>query len=125
VDSSRKSLSLRATDGLFRFRDHGSRSDFPYSRDMEIIQERGKGGGIKMSVDAGSPLAREWAREEIKKLQRADLAELEADEALSVCPFPKGERAGIRCQKIIMAERKAGGWMRICPVPSGECVYHG
>ena len=98
-----------------------------------------------MSVDAGSPLAREWAREEIKKLQRADLAELEArifitkigiiqlrlypiqlsDEDLSVCPFPKGERAGIRCRKIIMEKRKAGGWMRICTVPSGECVYHG
>ena len=78
-----------------------------------------------MSVDAGSPLAREWAREEIKKLQRADLAELEADNDLSVCPFPKGERAGIRCKKIIMAERKAGGWMRICSVPSGACVYHG
>jgi len=99
-----------------------------------------------VSVDAGSPLAREWAREEIKKLHRLDIAELEAralaelearararlyiaeleaDEGISVCPFPKGAKAGIRCQKIIMAERKAGGWMRICPVPSGECVYHG
>ena len=33
-----------------------------------------------MSVDAGSPLAREWAREEIEKLNRLDMAELEADE---------------------------------------------
>ena len=78
-----------------------------------------------MSVDAGSPLAREWAREEIEKLNRLELAELRADEGISVCPFPKGKRAGIRCRKIIMAERKAGGWMRICPVPSGACVYHG
>ena len=78
-----------------------------------------------MSVDAGSPLAREWAREEIKKLQRADLAELIGGRELSVCPFPKGKKAGIRCKKIIRAQRKAGGWMRICPEPSGACIYHG
>lgn len=74
-----------------------------------------------MSVDAGSPLA----REEIKKLHRLELAELEADEEISVCPFPKGEKAGIRCRKVIMAERKIGGWKRICPEPAGGCVYHG
>ena len=50
--------------------------------------------------------------------------EISESATISVCPFPKGERAGIRCQKIIMAEMKRGGWMRICPVPSGECVYH-
>ena len=33
-----------------------------------------------MLVDAGSALAREWARDEIKKLNRLDLAELEAQE---------------------------------------------
>lgn len=33
-----------------------------------------------MSVNAGSPLAREWAREEIKKLQLLDLYELMEDE---------------------------------------------
>lgn len=43
----------------------------------------------------------------------------------SVCPFPKGEKAGIRCRKIIMAERKRGGWMRICLEPAGACIYHG
>lgn len=33
-----------------------------------------------MSVNAGSPLAREWAREEIEKLSRLDMAELDHDE---------------------------------------------
>ena len=56
---------------------------------------------------------------------RARLADLEDDEALSVCPFPKGKRAGIRCKKRIMAEMKNGGWKRICPEPLGACVYHG
>jgi len=72
-----------------------------------------------------SLLSQVFVSVEIEKLNRLDLAELKADKGLSVCPFPKGERAGIRCQKIIMAKRKNGGWMRICPVPSGECVYHG
>lgn len=78
-----------------------------------------------MSVDAGSPLAREWTREEIKKLHRLELAELEADEGIPVCPFSKGVKAGIRCRKIIMAEMRNGGWKRICPEPAGDCVYHG
>lgn len=33
-----------------------------------------------MSVNRGSPLAREWAREEIKKLQLLDLYELMEEE---------------------------------------------
>ena len=78
-----------------------------------------------MSVDAGSPLAREWAREEIKKLKRADLAELEEKRDLSECPFPKGTKARISCEKVIVALRDDGKYARICPVPSGGCVYHG
>lgn len=53
-----------------------------------------------------------------------DLEQSES-ETISVCPFPKGKKAGIRCRKIIMAEMKRGGWMRICPEPSGACIYHG
>lgn len=78
---------------------------------------------MKMSVDAGSPLAREWAREEIKKLQRADLAELERYE--NVCPFPMGRKAGIMCKKIIVGKMATGGAKFICPEPWGACVYHG
>jgi len=55
---------------------------------------------------------------EIEDLETSDSA------TFSVCPFPKGRKAGIRCRKIIMAEMKSGGWKRICPEPSGECVYH-
>ena len=32
---------------------------------------------MRMSVNAGSQLAKEWAREEIEKLNRLDMAELE------------------------------------------------
>ena len=78
-----------------------------------------------MSVDAGAPLAREWAREEIKKLARLDLVELEEERDLSECPFPKGMKAGIRCQKVIVALRDDGKYARICPVQSGRCVYNG
>ncbi len=77
-----------------------------------------------MSVDAGSPLAREWAREEIKKLARLDLAELEEKRDPSECPFPKGTKAGIRCHKVIVALRADGKYARICP-DAGLCVYNG
>lgn len=78
-----------------------------------------------MSVDAGSPLGREWAREEIDKLNRLDLAELEEKRVLSECPFPKGRKAGISCEKVIVALREDGKYMRICPEPTGACIYHG
>ncbi len=40
---------------------------------MVLVEEK------KMSVNAGSPLAREWAREEIEKFNRLDLAEMDSD----------------------------------------------
>jgi len=51
--------------------------------------------------------------------------EISKNATIPVCPFPKGAKAGIRCQKVIMAEMKTGGWKRICPEPAGDCVYHG
>lgn len=64
-----------------------------------------------MSVDAGSPLAREWAREEIQKLSRLDMVEMECDESSRCveCGKEVAENDGVcvSCYRKYLKERRA------------------